>query len=128
MLNNKGQSLVLFVMIIPIFLLLCVLVMDVGEMFLIRRELDNINYISIDYGIDNINEDNVIDKIKDIIYKNDSLIKIVYIKKEDNKIYISTEKKYDGHFLGFISRNFINIKSSYMGYVEGEKRYIERVK
>ena len=42
MMNNKGQSLVLFVVVLPITLMILVLVYDVGRMSLLKNEL---NYI-----------------------------------------------------------------------------------
>ena len=45
MFNNRGQSLVMFVLVIPILLMILILVLDIGRMYLERRELDNINYI-----------------------------------------------------------------------------------
>ena len=74
MLNNKGQSLVMFVLIIPILLIVLIVVLDVGRMYLERRELDNINYIALDYGIPKINEENINEKIVEIIKKNDKEI------------------------------------------------------
>jgi len=128
MLNNKGQSLVLFILIIPIFLLLLIIVIDVGNMLMVRRELDNINYIALDYGIKNIVDENLIDKINEIITKNDPEIKVLNSKIEDKKIYLVIEKKYKSYFLKFINKDLTNIKSSYIGYYESEKEYIERLK
>jgi len=131
MFNNKGQSLVAFLLIIPIILILLIVVVDVGRMYLLRQELDNINYIAIDYGICNNNNDSqeeIINKINEIVFVNDMEIKIISNRIEDNKIYLETEKDYQGYFLGLINKKFIKIKSKYVGYFVGEKKYIERVK
>ena len=128
MLNNRGQSLVMFVLVIPILLMILILVLDIGRMYLERRELDNINYIALDYAIERINEENINDKIVEIIKKNDQNIVITKNNIEDNKIYLVTEKEYDGYFLGFISKKLITIKSVYVGYQINDKKYIERVK
>lgn len=128
MLNNKGQSLVAFVLIIPIVLMILILVLDVGRMYLLRRELDNINYITLDYAIDKIDDNNIKTKILEIIEINDQDIIIKKNIIEDGKIYLVTEKKYDGYFLGFISDELVNIESSYVGYLVDGKKYIERVK
>lgn len=127
MFNNKGQSLILFVLIIPLFLLLFVLVIDVGKMISTRREMDNINYIAIDYGLKKINEiDN--DKLTEIIKLNDNDINIKEITIEDKKIFITLSKKYKGHFLGLININLFEIKSSYKGEITDYKNIIERNK
>lgn len=127
MLNNRGQSLVMFVLVIPILLMILILVLDIGRMYLERRELDNINYIALDYAIERINEENINDKIVEIIKKNDQEIIIIENSIVNNKIYLRTEKEYDGYFLGFISKKLITIKSVYVGYQIENKKYIERV-
>ena len=47
--NNKGQSLVMFVLIIPIFLLILTLVYDVGNAIYEKDRLSNTNYLTIEY-------------------------------------------------------------------------------
>lgn len=127
MLNNKGQSLVMFVLIIPILLMVLILVLDSGRMYLERRELDNINYIALDYAITKIAEEDIDEKIVEIIKKNDQDIVITKNNIEDNKIYLVTEKEYDGYFLGFINKKLVTVKSAYVGYQIENKKYIERV-
>lgn len=127
MLNNKGQSLVLFILIIPIFLLLFVLVIDVGNMISIRRELDNINYITIDYGlkkIDTVTEE----ELKEIIKLNEEKVIINLVVIEENKITINLSKQYDGYFLGLLKIKLFNIKSSYRGEIKDYNNVIERIK
>lgn len=128
MLNNRGQSLVMFVMIIPVLLIVIIIVMDVGKMYLVRRELDNINYIALDYGLDNLGIEDINDKINEIILKNDDEIIIVGNKIEENKIYLTIKKKYEGFFIGLIGDRSVDITSAYLGYQEEGKKYIERVK
>lgn len=127
MLNNKGQSLVMFVLVIPVILIILILVLDIGRMYLERRELDNINYIALNYGIDNYEMENVNEKLSEIIKKNDEDIIIIKNEINDDKLYLATEKKYDGYFLGFISDDFVIVKSTYVGYQNNGKKYIERV-
>lgn len=59
MLNNKGQSLILFVIVLPILLVILVLVIDIGRVISLKQELDNVNKIVLDYGLDNLNNTNV---------------------------------------------------------------------
>lgn len=127
MLNNKGQSLILFVLIIPVFLLLFVLVIDVGNMISIRRELDNINHITIDYGLSNIKDINN-DKLIEIIKLNDDNVDIENIKIEEDKIEINITKEYDGYFLGLLRIKSFTIKSSYKGEIKDYQKIIERNK
>ena len=55
-LNNKGQSLVMFIILIPIFLLIITLVYDVGNALYEKNRLSNTSYMVIEYGLDNIND------------------------------------------------------------------------
>ena len=61
--NNKGQSLVMFVLIIPIFLLILTLVYDVGNAIYEKDRLSNTNYLTIEYRLNNI--DKVTEEYKD---------------------------------------------------------------
>ena len=128
MYNNKGQTLVLFVLIIPLLLLLFVLAYDVGNMVLTRRTLDNINQIAINYGLSHMDNDSLEDKIKEIINKNDNKIIVINYTLTDNTIYLKTEKNYKGIFLGLIKTKISKVESSYKGYFDNEKKIIERNK
>ena len=68
-LNNKGQSLVLFVVIMPIILLMFVLVYDIGNAMYEKNKLSNVSYMVIDYALDNIDKVDENDLI-DLIDKN----------------------------------------------------------
>jgi len=124
MFNNKGQSLVMFVLILPIFFLILLLVVDLGKMILLRQELNNISYLAIDCGLDNQN----IEKIKEVIFKNKDDIDTVDINIEDNKIYVILEDSVDMVIPLFDDIEVFKIKSSYVGYVDNDKKIIERDK
>ena len=53
MLNNRGQSLVLFILIIPILLGIMALVIDVGNALIKKNEIENAIEFVIDYGLEN---------------------------------------------------------------------------
>ena len=126
MYNNKGQSLVLFVLIIPIILLLMMLVFDIGKLVLLKQELSDINYIALDYGVDNLELDGLEDKMKEIININKDDIDNVSIDIMDNKICITLEESVDTTFSLIKNLKVFKIKSAYCGYIENEKTIIER--
>ena len=126
MLNNRGQSLVLFVLIIPIILMVMILVVDVGKLVLLKQELNDINYMAMDYGLDVINEDDIVDEITDLINKNKSDIDKISIKLEEEIIYIEIEDSVDFMFLNDTDMSRVN--SSYLGYINEGKKIIERDK
>ena len=71
--NNKGQTLVLFVLILPIIIFIMLLVIDVSNMFITKQELNNINKIVLNYGLDIIEEENIDSKLEELINKNISV-------------------------------------------------------
>lgn len=123
--NNKGQSLVTFILIFPVLFLIFVVVYDIGSMVLLKNELDNINYLVLDYGIDKKDTENVTEKIHDLIIKNKSNIDNINIDIKDDKLYITLEDSIDTK-ISF--GNIFNVKSSYVGYMDGDKKIIERNK
>ena len=123
--NNKGQVLVMFVLLIPIFLLVLVLVVDISNLFIKKNELNNINYLVIDNVLDNELSDL---GIKDLIIKNDKDIIINSVSINDNIVEISLEKEYNGIFSHLVNKDIYTIESNYKGYKENNKKIIERVK
>ena len=118
--NNKGQSLVTFILLIPIIFMIFMMVYNIGNMILLKQKLDNISYLTIDYGLDKMDTD----KMKEIILINDQDIIIKDIRIENEKIYLSLEESIDLKILG----DLITVKSNYVGYLEDDKRIIERDK
>ena len=125
MLNNKGQSLVMFVLLIPIFLLIMIMVVDIGKMILLKQELNNINYMAIDYGLDKINEEDIEISISEIIKKNKSDIDNIDISIVDNKLYIELEDSVNNTMKLFDNVDLFYVKSYYVGYIENDKRIIK---
>ena len=127
-LNNKGQSLVMFVMILPILLMIIMMVIDIGKMVQRREELDSINYILVDYGLDNIEINNLEDKLREILDKNDKSIDIVKINidKESLEVEVILRDKVD--LLIFKDNKLFRVKSDYIGRVVDNKKIIERNK
>lgn len=79
MLNNKGQVLVFFVLLIPIFLLILVLVIDIGNVSYQKNALNNICNLASEEAsqLDNQKLEEYIklndDKINSIIIENDKI-------------------------------------------------------
>ena len=121
MMNNKGQSLVLFIVVLPITLMILVLVYDVGRMSLLKNELNNINYMVIDSILSDKNVTD--DDIRDLIIKNKS-----DIQHDDDKLHITLIAQGDSILPVLNNLKIYRIKSSYVGYVEDDKHVIERDK
>jgi len=124
-LNNKGQSLVLFILIIPILFLILIIVGDIGNALSSKQELDNVNYMTIEYGLDHVNEDNLENVLKNMIDINNVSYDEIIVDVKNDKIYITIKKDIEG----ILAKEFkiFSIESSYQGYIINNKKIIERV-
>lgn len=125
-LNNKGQSLVMFIIILPILFLIITLVYDIGNAIYEKDRLSNTNYLVVDYALSNI--DITEDELLELIDMNDDDISNVSIMIIDNSVTITLEKDFKGVFGKLLGFNLTSVRSEYRGnIVQGEKR-IERIK
>lgn len=122
-LNNKGQSLVLFIIIIPIILGIMAIVMDIGSIIYENQELDNINKIVLDYGLDNRNDGDIIDNMKNLAYINKDNID-VDIKFIDDEFYIESSYYVKGIFSNIFNIEGYLVKSKYKGYIDYDNKNI----
>lgn len=121
--NNKGQTLVLFVLILPIIIFIMLLVIDVSNMFITKQELNNINKIVLNYGLDIIEEENIDIKLEELINKN--ILNNEHTIKIDNGIIEVEIKK---NIQGIITKKKIyEVKSVYKGYIKEDEKVISRV-
>lgn len=121
--NNKGQTLVLFVLMLPIIIFIMLLVIDVSNMVITKQELNNINKMVLNYGLDIIEEENIENKLEDMINKNISTNEHT-IKIDDGTIEIDLKKEIKGIIT---KKKIYEVKSTYKGYIEEDKKVISRV-
>lgn len=123
-LNNKGQTLVLFVCIIPILLIIIGLVVDFGRVNTEKEKLDSINKLAIEYIKENDANTDSISKASDIIIKNDSTITNVKVEEVDSVVTIILDKEVDSVFGKIMNIFKYTIHSSY----ELRDKKIKRIK
>lgn len=126
-LNNKGQSLVMFIILLPILLLILTLVYDVGNAIYEKDRLSNTNYMVVDYALDNIDSIDE-DDLNTLILKNDNNLDDISIMIIDNSVDISLKKNINGVFGKMFNFNLTFVKSEYNGKIVNGKKKIERVK
>ena len=126
-LNSKGQSLAIFVIFVPVFIMIGTLVVDVSFARYNVRKLDNINKLVINYGLDYIESDPY-DTMVDLIYKNDSEVDDYEIKinLEEKKINVNISKSTKGFFGSIVGKEIYKEKSSFIGYIKDDKKIIEK--
>lgn len=126
MLNNKGQSLVMFILIIPILLGIMVLVIDIGNVFYYKQDIDNINKIVIDYGLSHMEDANVLSDMKELAKMNNNELSIEIIFN-DMEFYVSSSYYVNGIFSRIFKMKGFNVKSKYKGYKGIDKDIIEKI-
>ncbi len=126
MLNNKGQSLVLFVILIPIFLGIMVLVIDMGNVINYKQDMDNISKLVIDYGLDNMDKADVLNDMKELAKLNNEKFSFE-INFNDMEFYVNSSYYVNGIFSNIFKMKGFLVKSKYKGYKELDKKIIKKI-
>ena len=126
-LGNKGQSLAIFVIFIPVFIMIGTLVVDVCYAKYNARRLDNIAKEVLRYGLKHIEEE-PFNNMVDLIYQNDSEIDDykIDIDNENKRIEITLSKSTKGFFGSVVGKEIYKEKSTCVGYLDNEKIIIEK--
>lgn len=109
--NNKGQVLVIFVILLPIFLMILAFIIDIGLLSIEKRRIDNNAYDAVEYYLDNSDKEKTTKLLEDNL--NDIEINI-----NDNGDYveITVIKDYKGLYTIISNDREINI--TYKGIKE----------
>ena len=122
--NNKGQSLVLFILIIPILLGIVVLVIDCGNALVTKNKINNVIEMVLEDGLEDGYSEEEINKLID--YNLDSGTYSVDV--DNDVINIKVSDYVDGVFSNILDIDGFHIVSEYDGYIENNKKVIEKVK
>ena len=68
--NSKGQTLVMFIILLPIILLMFVFTVDYGLLSLEKRKLVNNTYDAMEYYLENVNQNDVEEKTIKLLLSN----------------------------------------------------------
>ena len=117
--NNKGQTLVIFVIILPVLLMVFTLIVDLGFLYIEKRNIDNNVYDSVEYYLDNITDETIENKINKLLNKNIKDIDDIIINETDEYIEIKVSKIRKSLFSIITKDNQINI--TYKGIKESKK-------
>ena len=118
MLNNKGQVLVVFVILLPIFLIILTGLVDIGLLNLEIKKLNTNTYDAVEYYLDNYDNEDVLDNTKALLNKNLKDINIT-IDDTDNIVTIKVVKNYKSIY-SVISKKE-GLTSKYIGNKETKK-------
>lgn len=128
MMNNKGQTLVLFVLLLPILLIILCLVFDVGNLLLEKRHIESVIKDAIKYELNNNDDINTSrNRLTNTLTKNIDNIKIKQINITNNKVItISISKEYKGKFTSILKNNLFTIDLTFKGYINGNDIVIKK--
>ena len=116
--NNKGQTLVLFVILLPLIFILISFCLDNGNLLLEKTKINNTIKDLVKGEFKN-NLD--LEELKNLINKNID-VNIDKINMENEILYLTISKKYDG----IIFKKNYTIKLSYKAYMENDKVIIKK--
>ena len=104
MLNNKAQSLVMFVLVLPILIVFIGYSFDVLNINYEKNKMENLS-LMLNENIEGINDN----EIKELISKNDKNI-IVSITRDDEIIKVELSKRIKSFFGKIIGKEYYDIK------------------
>ena len=118
--NNKGQTLVVFVLFLPVLVIVITMIINKSNMYYDKRNMENIAKEAINYRLSNIEDENIENKIKIFISKNIDCEKEVKIEDGEIRVTLKKENKTIKKILGYG-----NIKIKYKGKIEDNKKKVE---
>ena len=116
--NNKGQVLVCFVLMIPIIFMVFALIVNLGLLSIEKRKISNTIKSSITYGLKHIDEENLEGTLRELIKKNVDNIDELIVLVDNNYISIKLSKKYHG-ILNYLTNE--NVTLAYNGNIINSK-------
>ncbi|HHU55039.1 MAG TPA: hypothetical protein GXZ63_04395 [Mollicutes bacterium] len=120
--NNRGQTLIVFILLLPLIGLLLAFVINEGYVYIAKRALASDVKEAINYRFKLEEDDEVIyDKIQNYIYKNVDNISFLDIKISNDYIKIITSINVKAELPMIIKRNSFLITVAYEGYISDDK-------
>lgn len=125
-LSNHGQTLSIFVVFLPLFIMLGTLGIELGFVKYNKGKLNELNKMVVRYGMMHI-EQAPYNEMVNLIYKNDSEIDDykIDIDTVNKVIKVDLKKTTKGLFKGIVGKKLYKEKSSYVGRMAEERIIIE---
>lgn len=117
-LNNKGQSLVVFVALLPVLILIIAFIFELGNASSIKNKYENIITNAVSYGLNHQEDENLENKLKRLLDANLDGDKEVTIN--ENNITIHVKYTPQGIYSKLFKQNF-EIDLTYQGQFASKK-------
>lgn len=116
--NNKGQTLVVFIIFIPVIILLMAFIVDTSLMYIAKSKLNDLSKTIIKeiYDVEDKNS-----KVEELLNVNEINYNNYDIEINDNKIKLNIEEEIDSVFGSMIGNESYTIKSEITGYKDNDK-------
>lgn len=119
--NKHGQTLIIFIILIPIFLSILALVIDVGLVISKKSELKEITKTVIKETIKDLKNDNLNEQIINLFAKNNIEVDNLRIETNEESITIKNEIEIDSIFGNILGFKKYKIKSDIKGTIKENK-------
>lgn len=125
--NNKGQSLVAFIVLLPVLFMLAGIIIDISTSYVKKKEVVSSVKNSIEYSfksdLDNYKTEQVMFKI---LSSNIDDIESYNITINEDDVYVYVKTNINGVFSNLFKNPTNNIEVKYKGYMKDGKVIIER--
>ena len=121
--DSKGQTLVIFVLILPILLLLFALIWEVGNLGLTINKYETEIKDTIEYGLNHLDNENLEEVLTNLLKAN--LDGDISVEINNQVIKVNVKQKYDALFNNLLNNRF-DIDLTYNGYIENNKFIIQK--
>lgn len=120
--NNKGQSLIAFILLLPVVFVFVTGLWEIGNISYVSSKMDMQTESALKYGLKHLSEEGIKDKIELLLDKNFEGTKEVTIGEND--IIIKVNYVYHNLYSKYIKPIIIN--RTYIGKLENETIIIEK--
>lgn len=124
--NKHGQTLIVFVILIPLMLAIAAFVVDIGIVVSNKSHLKEVTEMVIRDNINNLSNENLDNNIKKVFEKNDIEIDNLVINSSNNSLRINNLTKVESIFGSIIGIKEYEIKVDIEGYLENNKVIIKK--
>lgn len=118
--NNKGQSLVVFVITLPIILFISTMIWEIGNLQITKDKYESSIKDAIKYGIKHDTDPAIKEKIEELLKQN---IGTGEVSIEEGKIHVKIDENYKYMYKKYKQ---IKIKISMVGYKENDKIIVKK--
>lgn len=126
--NRKGQVLVMFIILLPIFFIIMTLLIDIGNLILTNNEINDVSYMVLEHCLNHLDEEDIVDTSKELLKLNNKELNIESFKIENNKVYLNVSYQVKGIISNIVNIKLFDINNKYEAYIKDDKKIIERIK